>query len=283
GRPRCSTRRSGTEMDVARHSQNTRNATLRLRHCTARRRTDFKSPIRSPRRHRRRLQPQQLRARSQSRIGAVGGRRPRSCREGGAEGCPNATGAVMKAPGPKRKGPHHWKGELAKPLLVSVALTNKDLERLATNENLINEDLDNRLQQAIRESHIEKLALLMEHYKIADKTDYFSLALASAVPHVPGCQVVRARKVLRLRHGEYGAVIGNKQGRQREWTPTRVDGLLSAVKTTKKKHGISSDREALERLVRNEEWRPPANRDPRQWLKTLRNQLAAARRRRPEN
>jgi hypothetical protein len=68
----------------------------------------------------------------------------------------------MKAPSPKRKGLHRWKGELAKPLLIGVPLTNKDLKRLAANEELINEDLDNRLQHAIRKSRIEKLALLME-------------------------------------------------------------------------------------------------------------------------
>lgn len=189
----------------------------------------------------------------------------------------------MKALGPKRKGRHHWKGELAKPLLVGVALTNKDLERLATNKDLINEDLDNRLQHAIRESHIEKLALLMEHYKIADKTDYLSLALALAVDHVPGFQVVPARKVLRLRHGDYGAVIGNKQGRQREWLPNRVDRLKTIVEETKKKHHFKSDREALEVIVAQKvEWHRPANRGQQQWIKTLRNQLAAARRR-PEN
>jgi hypothetical protein len=74
----------------------------------------------------------------------------------------------MKAPGPKRKGPHRWKGELAKPLFVGVALTNKNLK-----------NLNARLEQTIYESRVEKLPLLMEHYRIADMSDYFRLALDS--------------------------------------------------------------------------------------------------------
>jgi hypothetical protein len=35
----------------------------------------------------------------------------------------------MKAPDPKRKGQHRWKGELAKPLSVGVALANTDLKK----------------------------------------------------------------------------------------------------------------------------------------------------------
>jgi hypothetical protein len=187
----------------------------------------------------------------------------------------------MKAPGPKRKGRHHWKGKLAKPLLIGVALTNKDLERLTTNEDLINEDLDNRLQQAIRESRIEKLALLMEHYKIADKTDYLSLALELAIDHVPGFRIGRASKLLKLEQGDYGKVLGNKRGRQRE---ERLDRLLDAVEETKKKYRYRRDREALEVLAGHKEWSRPANRQGgfRGWIKTLTNRLQEARQNRSE-
>jgi hypothetical protein len=140
----------------------------------------------------------------------------------------------MKAPDPKRKGQHRWKGELAKPLSVGVALANTDLKRLARNKDVINEGLNNRLQRAIRKSRIEKLVLLMEHYKIADKADYLSLALELAVDHVPGFRIVPARKVLRLRHGDYGAVIGNKRGRPPERTPDRIDRLKTVVEQAKK-------------------------------------------------
>jgi hypothetical protein len=167
-------------------------------------------------------------------------------------------------------GKHRWKGELAKPLLVGVALTNKNLE-----------DLEARLEQAIYESRVEKLALLMEHYKIAGKTDYLSLALALAVDHVPGFRTGRASELLKLKHGDYGKVLGNKRGRPIERTPAQTDGLLTVVEETKKKHPfIKSDREALEFIVAHKaEWHRPANRGLQQWIKTLRNQLAAARRR----
>jgi hypothetical protein len=167
----------------------------------------------------------------------------------------------MKAPGPKRKGQHRWKRELAKPLLVGVALTNKDLE---------------------------KLALLMEHYKIADKTDYLSLALELAMDHVPGFRIGRASELLRLKYGDHGAVLGNKRGRQREWTPERSDRLVDAVEETKKRYRYRTDREALENLARHKEWsRPAKNRGGFEgWIKTLTNQLREARQNRldsPEN
>jgi hypothetical protein len=103
---------------------------------------------------------------------------------------------------------------------------------------------------------------MMEHYKIADKTDYQNLALELAIDHVPGFRVVPARKVLRLRHGDYGTVIGNKRGRQREWLPDRRDRdkLLAVIEETRKKHHFESDRKALEFIVaRKVEWHPPTN------------------------
>jgi hypothetical protein len=174
----------------------------------------------------------------------------------------------MKAPGPKRKGPHRWKGELAKPLLVGVALTNKNLE-----------DLDARLEQAIYESRVEKLALLMEHYKIADKTDYFRLALELAIDHVPGFRIGRASELLKLEHGDYGKVLGNKRGRQREWTPERSDRLVDAVEEIKKRYRYRTDRKALEDLARHTEWSRPTNHQGgfREWIKTLTNRLLEAR------
>ena len=173
----------------------------------------------------------------------------------------------------KRKGPHLYKGELAKPLLAGVYLTDK----------MKAAELDACLQKAVYERRVEKMALLMEHYRIEDKTDYFSLALKLAIAHVPGFQVGRAHELLRLKHGDYGAVLGNKRGRQRAWFSDRADRLKTLVEETKKKHHFKSDREALEFVVaRNVEWRRPANRDRQKWIKTLRNRLSAARRR-PEN
>jgi hypothetical protein len=129
-----------------------------------------------------------------------------------------------------------------------------------------NEDLDNHLHQAIRESRIEKLALLMEHYKVADKTDYLRLALELAIDHVPGFRIGCASKLLKLEHRDYGKVLGNKRGRQREWTRERLDRLLDAVEETKKKYCYRKDREALEVLVGHKEW--PRQRAQKDWLRS---------------
>jgi hypothetical protein len=43
----------------------------------------------------------------------------------------------------------------------------------------------------------------MDHYKITDKDDFFNLALALAIDHVPGFRVV-ANTALKLRHGNWG-------------------------------------------------------------------------------
>jgi len=167
------------------------------------------------------------------------------------------------------KKPHRYKGELAKPLLAGVYLTDK----------MTGAELDTCLEQAIFESRVEKLALLMEHYGIADKTDYFSLALELAIDHVPGFRIGRARELLKLEHGDYGKVLGNKRGRQREWTLERSDRLVDAVEETKKRYHYRTDREALEVLARHTEWSAPANHRGgfRAWIKTLTNRLQEGR------
>jgi len=169
---------------------------------------------------------------------------------------------------PKKK-PHRWKGKLLKPLMASVSLTDK----------MTLAELDACLQQAIHESRVEKLALLMEHYGIADKTDYFSLVLKLAIDLVPGFRIGRASELLKLEHGDYGKVLGNKRGRRREWTPERLDSLLSAIERTKREYGIRKDREALTIIARRQAWSRPANHQggSKQWIKTLENRLQEAR------
>jgi hypothetical protein len=178
----------------------------------------------------------------------------------------------MKTPGPKRKGQHRWKGELAKPLLVGVGITS--LNEIASKETR------SRLQEAIREKRIEKLVLLAKHFKVGE-TDYLSLALELAKDHVPGFRIGRASELLRLKHGDYGAVLGNKRGRKRESSLERSDRLVDDVEKTKKRLGCQTDREALEDLARHKEWSPPTNNRGgfKGWVKTLQNQLANARRR----
>jgi hypothetical protein len=174
----------------------------------------------------------------------------------------------MKAPGPKRKGQHRYKGELAKKLLAGVYLTDK----------MTAAELGACLQRAIYESRVEKLPLLAKHYGI-EKTDYFRLALALAIDHVPGFRIGRASELLKLKHGDYGKVLGNKRGREREWTLERLYRLPGAVETEKKKYSISTDDAALRVLARRPEWGPSVNYrgTPEKWLKTLKNKLAVGR------
>jgi hypothetical protein len=162
-------------------------------------------------------------------------------------------------------GKHRWKGELAKPIRIgSIPIETT-------------EPTDHYLQAAIESEFAEKLNLLMDHYEITDKDDFFSLALALAIDHVPGFRVVPDTP-LKLEHGNWGAVILANRGRRRAWTPERLNALIEAVEHTKKKLSISKDREALEILAQRGEWARPVNRSPQEWRKTLQNQLARARR-----
>jgi hypothetical protein len=169
---------------------------------------------------------------------------------------------------PKKR---RWKGELAKPIYVGT---------IPTIETTDGESDD--CEKWIREELVEKLALLMEHYEIADKDDFFGLALALAKDHVPGFRVVR-NAPLRLRHGNWGAVIRSNVGRRLTWTPDRLNRLLDAVEETKKKNSLSTDREALEVVALNRDWSRPANHrsDLKQWLETLESRLQDAKRLRP--
>ena len=74
----------------------------------------------------------------------------------------------------KTKKPR-YKGELAKPIRVG------SIPIVATAE-----EQSEWTEQLIEQKMIEKLPLLLEHYKIIDKDDHFSLAFALAMDHVPG-------------------------------------------------------------------------------------------------
>jgi hypothetical protein len=174
----------------------------------------------------------------------------------------------MKVSGPKRKGQHQYKGELAEPILAGVYFTKK----------MTVAELNDCLQQTIVQTRLEKLKLLMAHYEITDETDYLSLALKLAIVHVPGFRIGRASELLRLEHGDYGKVLGNKRGRRRELTPELHDSLRSAVERTKRECGVQTDREALRIIARHRPWSRPATRGFDQWIKTLQNRLSKSRR-----
>jgi len=128
-----------------------------------------------------------------------------------------------------------YKGELGKPIYVgSIPF------------EAANEEQQERIEQGIEQAAIKKLPLLMEHYKIPNKDDYFSLALALAKDWVPGFQVKPV--AVKLDHGTWGAVI--RDTKPTKWPPERLLKLLNAVAETKRKHALSKDREALKSSCR---------------------------------
>src|SRR5262245_56732412 len=178
-------------------------------------------------------------------------------------------------------GKHRWKGELAKPIRPKVirpqGLAVTDAETVAR----ANEEMENLYRQAIEETRVEKLRLLMDHYGISDKADFLSLALALAIDHVPGFGIDPTP--LRLEQVSDGVALvvqDNRTGRRLEWPPKRLDSLLSAVEDAKRNHGLSTDREAIEIVARKGNWGRPANHkgDHKQWRETLESRLQDAKR-----
>ena len=72
----------------------------------------------------------------------------------------------------------------------------------------------------------------------------------------------------------------NKRGRRSEWTLKRLDDLLTAVESTKRRHGRSTDREALLVVARHGNWVRPGNHrgSHEQWIETLESRLQDAKR-----
>jgi cytochrome P450 len=97
----------------------------------------------------------------------------------------------MEDSGPKPRKKRRWKGELAKPIRPKVirprGLAITDAKTVAR----ANEEMEDLYRQAIEEKRAEKLCLLMDHYGIADKADFFSLALALAIDHHPGFGLIQ--------------------------------------------------------------------------------------------
>jgi hypothetical protein len=172
-------------------------------------------------------------------------------------------------------GKHRWKGELAKPIRPQV-IRPRGLRVATDTVAKANKEMEALYRQAIGKEYLRKLGLLMDEYGITDKTDFFNLALALAIEHVPGFGINPTP--LRLEEGL--VVQDNREGRPPEWPLKRLNKLLSAVEETRKKQSLSTDREALSVLAQRAEWSRPANHQgsPEQWLKTLKNRLAEARR-----
>ena len=160
--------------------------------------------------------------------------------------------------GKKRK----WTGELKKPIRVTVVrpkgLAVTDPETVAK----ANSEMERFANEAIRKEVIRKLGLLMDHYSISDKADWFSLAVALATDHVPGFQIEWPLVSIPVDwegksvHSEGGPILINnkKGGRLPEWDSVRLERLLAAVEKEKTTHNIRTDKGAIRRLAMRGEW-----------------------------
>jgi hypothetical protein len=124
----------------------------------------------------------------------------------------------------------------------------------------------------VTKASIEALERLRQAYGI-EAGDYLSLALRLASDHVPGFPRFK------LQHGDYGKVMRDKGGRPPEWSPDKLDKLITDVDRVKKEYGFTNDDDALEHLTKAGDWaRPPRRDDSNKWIKRLKNELGRERR-----
>lgn len=134
-------------------------------------------------------------------------------------------------------------------------------------ENALMEELH---EKAVAAARREKLKLLSRRYSLAED-DYESLALALAIEHEPGFQVVD-RQIVRLPLGfsgsggfsgpvrvKDGKLIDKLSGRPVQWPAERLLKLLEAVQSEKKKTGLTRNLDVLKRLAEQKEWESPPN------------------------
>jgi hypothetical protein len=154
-------------------------------------------------------------------------------------------------------------------------------------ENALMEELH---EKAVAAARREKLKLLSRRYSLAED-DYEGLALALAVEHEPGFLVDRQIVQLPVEFSgsvgfwgpvrvKDGKLIDKPSGRPLDWSGERLFQLLEAVQREKKKSGLTKDLDALGRLARQEQWRPPANHRSKSsrgefdaWIRTLQSRL----------
>ena len=148
-----------------------------------------------------------------------------------------------------------------------------------------NAQMEELHEKAVAAARREKLKLLLRRYSLAED-DYQGLALALALEHEPGFEVVD-RQIVELPLGFSGSVrvkdgklIDKPSGRPLKWSGERLLQLLEAVQREKKKSGLTKDLDALGRLARHEQWRPPANHRSNStrgegdaWISTLQSRL----------
>jgi hypothetical protein len=123
-------------------------------------------------------------------------------------------------------------------------------------------------EQRIAEKLLQKMTLLMKHYRIVDE-NLAVLAWALASQHVPGFKILPETKI--------------KKGRKRKWDGPRLENLLHTVHSVKEQHRFT-DRQALAFIVNNHQhaatWGLPSNHkgSKQAWIETLESRLQDAKR-----
>jgi hypothetical protein len=178
--------------------------------------------------------------------------------------------------------PVRWKGELAKPIRVTVnrphgfAEPDRASDPDAEGKIIAENEFMDRLRDEAREAaETRKLPLLAKHYDV-DENDYRALVLALAREFVPGFRFINPIAPV----VNYGPQYGNQKesGRPVYWDGDRLWRLAEDVGVLKAKEGLT-DREALERLSRKSQWAPPIHsRGSDEWVETLESRRHDARR-----
>ena len=153
---------------------------------------------------------------------------------------------------------------------------------------------------------MRKAKLLCRRYSLAEG-DYKGLALALAIEHEPGFRAIDPQLVelplaeddcervaadedeqsgfsVQVKNGKLiDKLIDKPPGRPLRWTPKRLLDLLKAVRAEKEKSDLTEDLEALRRLARQKQWKPPAKHrsnstrgDHDAWINTLQSRLGGA-------
>jgi len=172
---------------------------------------------------------------------------------------------------PPKRGGGIYKGALAKPIIRRAPLTFSGAvvpKRIADFQEKRARH-DRATAAAVERQIWKKVALLFDHYGIADKTDMAELAFALVFEHVPGFKVLPEAKSTR--------------GRKLKWSPDRLDELYRTVESLKVRHRFT-DKQALKVIVNNQGYTaiwgvPTGHKGSRQqWIETLESRLQDAKR-----
>jgi hypothetical protein len=162
-----------------------------------------------------------------------------------------------------------YKGALAKPIVLGAHYPFWGPvvpERKAAYQQLLSR-YERRNAAIVKRQYEKKLAMLFDHYGIADKKNWAALASALAEQHVPGFTIQFYAK--------------SKRGRKKTWDPNRLHELDRTVQSIKQQHALN-DRRALTFMVNNKEhtatWGPPTGHkgSKQQWIETLEARLQDA-------